>query len=38
MSSDGPRWLDANEQAAWRTLVSVITRLPAALDTQTQRD
>ncbi len=33
-----PRWLDANQQAAWRTLVSVITRLPAALDTQTQRD
>ncbi|WP_420752319.1 MarR family winged helix-turn-helix transcriptional regulator [Rhodococcus sp. O3] len=38
MGSDSPRWLDANEQAAWRLLVSVITRLPAALDTQTQRD
>lgn len=38
MGSDSPRWLDAKEQAAWRLLVSVITRLPAALDTQTQRD
>ncbi|MGV9746263.1 MarR family winged helix-turn-helix transcriptional regulator [Rhodococcus zopfii] len=38
MGSDSPRWLDAKQQAAWRTLVSVITRLPAALDTQTQRD
>ncbi len=39
MGSDSPpRWLDANQQAAWRTLVSVVTRLPAALDTQTQRD
>lgn len=38
MGSDSPRWLDPNEQAAWRLLVSVITRLPAALDTQTQRD
>ncbi|MFD3812502.1 MarR family winged helix-turn-helix transcriptional regulator [Rhodococcus sp. NPDC058639] len=38
MNSDDPRWLDANQQAAWRVLVSVITRLPAALDTQMQRD
>ena len=38
MSSDSPRWLDADQQAAWRLLVSVVTRLPAALDTQTQRD
>lgn len=37
MNSD-PRWLDADQQAAWRVLVSVITRLPAALDTQMQRD
>lgn len=38
MNSENPRWLDADQQAAWRVLVSVITRLPAALDTQTQRD
>lgn len=38
MSSDEPRWLDANQQVAWRMLVSVVNRLPAALDTQSQRD
>ena len=38
MNSENPRWLDAEQQAAWRALVSVITRLPAALDTQMQRD
>ncbi|MFD6860384.1 MarR family winged helix-turn-helix transcriptional regulator [Rhodococcus sp. NPDC060090] len=38
MSSDEPRWLDDRQQTAWRSLVSVITRLPAALDTQMQRD
>lgn len=32
------RWLDDEEQAAWRQLAAVITRLPAALDAQLQRD
>ncbi|WP_305091578.1 MarR family winged helix-turn-helix transcriptional regulator [Prescottella sp. R16] len=31
-------WLTPDQQAAWRTLVALITRLPAALDTQLQRD
>jgi DNA-binding MarR family transcriptional regulator len=34
----GPRWLSADEQAAWRTLIAVMVRLPAALDSQLQRD
>ncbi len=38
MSSDEPRWLDDRQQKAWRSLVAVVTRLPAALDTQMQRD
>ena len=33
-----PRWLSADEQAAWRTLIAVMVRLPAALDSQLQRD
>ncbi|MEX5712619.1 MarR family transcriptional regulator [Parafrankia sp. FMc6] len=33
-----PRWLDADERAAWRGLIGVMTRLPAALDTQLRRD
>lgn len=33
-----PRWLDDEERAAWLALVSVMMRLPAALDTQLQRD
>jgi len=32
------RWLDDEEQDAWRQLAAVITRLPAALDAQLQRD
>ncbi|HEY5854828.1 MAG TPA: MarR family transcriptional regulator [Aldersonia sp.] len=32
------RWLDAEQQRAWRALISVAMRLPAALDTQLQRD
>ena len=31
-------WLTGAQQEAWRTLVSLVTRLPAALDTQLQRD
>ncbi|WP_337062192.1 MarR family winged helix-turn-helix transcriptional regulator [Kineococcus sp. G2] len=33
-----PRWLDADEQRAWLKLAAVITLLPAALDSQLQRD
>ncbi|QBJ98486.1 MarR family transcriptional regulator [Rhodococcus sp. ABRD24] len=32
------KWLTGTQQEAWRTLVSLVTRLPAALDTQLQRD
>ncbi len=33
-----PRWLDDEEQRAWRALAGVMTRLPAALDSRLQRD
>lgn len=33
-----PRWLDDDEQVAWRRLNRVITVLPYALDVQLQRD
>jgi DNA-binding MarR family transcriptional regulator len=33
-----PRWLDETEREAWLRLIGVIIRLPAALDTQLQRD
>ena len=33
-----PRWLDDEERAAWLSLVSVLIKLPAALDAQLQRD
>jgi DNA-binding MarR family transcriptional regulator len=33
-----PRWLDDDEQRAWRRLVAVVTLLPAALDAQLQED
>ena len=32
------RWLDDDEQRAWRRLATVMTLLPAALDAQLQRD
>lgn len=35
---DDTEWLTASQQRAWRKLVALITRLPAALDTQLQRD
>lgn len=35
---DQPRWLDAEERQTWLALVSVVIRLPAALDAQLQRD
>ncbi len=31
-------WLTAEEQAAWRPLVALLFRLPAALDAQLQKD
>lgn len=33
-----PRWLDPDEQAAWLSLMSLLIKLPAALDAQLQRD
>ena len=33
-----PRWLDDEEQRAWRQLAAVILKLPAALEAQLQRD
>jgi DNA-binding MarR family transcriptional regulator len=33
-----PRWLDTEDHAAWLSLVSLLTKLPAALDAQLQRD
>ena len=33
-----PRWLNDDEQRAWRRLAAVMTLLPAALDAQLQRD
>ncbi|BCB82357.1 MarR family winged helix-turn-helix transcriptional regulator [Phytohabitans flavus] len=33
-----PRWLDADERETWLALLSVLIRLPAALDQQLQRD
>lgn len=34
----GPRWLDGDEQRAWRGLVAMIQLLPAALDRQLRRE
>jgi DNA-binding MarR family transcriptional regulator len=33
-----PRWLDPEEQQAWRALASTLVRLPAALDAQLHHD
>lgn len=33
-----PRWLDRDERDAWIAIVSVLLRLPTALDAQLQRD
>lgn len=35
---DQPRWLDDDEQHAWRRLAAVILKLPAELEAQLQRD
>jgi DNA-binding MarR family transcriptional regulator len=37
-TSAEPRWLTTEERQAWLSLVSVIIRLPAALDAQLRRD
>lgn len=37
-SASEPRWLDAEQQAAWLRFVAVVELLPGALDTQLQRD
>ncbi|GAB7038270.1 MULTISPECIES: MarR family winged helix-turn-helix transcriptional regulator [Catenuloplanes] len=36
--SDEPRWLAADELAAWKTTAGLLFALPAALDAQLQRD
>jgi DNA-binding MarR family transcriptional regulator len=38
MSTEEPRWLDDEEQATWLAMIKMITRLPAALDAELQRD
>lgn len=38
MTEQAPHWLDPQEQRTWRALAAVAMRLPAALDTQLQRD
>jgi len=38
LMEDEPRWLDAEEQRNWYALAWALIRLPAALDTQMQRD
>jgi DNA-binding MarR family transcriptional regulator len=35
---DEPRWLTDEQQQAWRQFVTVLVKLPAALETQLQRD
>jgi DNA-binding MarR family transcriptional regulator len=37
-ADDEPRWLSADERAAWLALSGVLIRLPAALDAQLERD
>jgi DNA-binding MarR family transcriptional regulator len=37
-ASGGTRWLDEDEEAAWRALASVMVKLPWALECQLQRD
>nr|WP_284289565.1 hypothetical protein [Angustibacter aerolatus] len=34
MVTDEPRWLDADERAAWLALTRLTSRLPGALDAQ----
>ena len=37
-SGDGPRWLTPEQQYAWRRVVEVLVKVPAALEAQLQRD
>jgi DNA-binding MarR family transcriptional regulator len=37
-ATEEPRWLDAEENQAWRALAKTLERLPAALDAQLRRD
>ena len=37
-SVSAPRWLDTDERGAWLALNRMVTRLPAALDAQLERD
>jgi DNA-binding MarR family transcriptional regulator len=36
--ADQPRWLTDDQQDAWRCFVEVLVKVPAALETQLQRD
>lgn len=38
MAPDAPRWLDEDEQRAWRSLAAVLLKLPSELEAQLQRD
>lgn len=38
METSEPQWLTSEEREAWLALMSLFMRLPAALDTQLQRD
>ncbi|HWS36843.1 MAG TPA: MarR family transcriptional regulator [Actinoplanes sp.] len=35
---DEPRWLTDEQQIAWRQIVEMLVRVPAAIETQLQRD
>ena len=35
---DEPRWLTDEQQQAWRKMIAVLFKVPAALETQLQRD
>lgn len=35
---DEPRWLTPEQQSAWRRLVTVLVKVPAAMEAQLQRD
>ncbi|SDF39272.1 DNA-binding transcriptional regulator, MarR family [Lentzea fradiae] len=37
-ASNDPRWLTAEQRVAWLHMVRVLTRLPATLDAQLERD
>ncbi|MEY3019321.1 MAG: hypothetical protein RLZZ272_305, partial [Actinomycetota bacterium] len=36
--ADAPRWLDEDQQRAWRALAAVLLRLPPALERQLRTD